>query len=79
MPPGDPARRPARRRAAGGAHNWFDRFRHLPVRWEPRGTTYPASVQLAAVPIIYRELRHARSLSGQARLARRGIRDAVGH
>jgi hypothetical protein len=34
------------------------------IRWEKRAANYLAFVQLAACLIVYRKLRHARSLSG---------------
>ena len=46
------------------AHSWFNRFRRLLIRWEKKGQNYLALVQLAAVLIIYRKLRHAHLLSG---------------
>jgi hypothetical protein len=46
------------------AHSWFNRFRRLLVRWEKRPDTYLALLQFAATLIIYRKLRHARSLPG---------------
>ena len=46
------------------AHSWFNRFRSLLIRWAKKAQNYLALVQLAAVLIIYRKLRHARLLSG---------------
>jgi len=46
------------------AHSWFNRFRRLLTRWEKRAATYLGFVQLAACLIVYRKIRHARSLSG---------------
>ncbi len=63
-PPGDPDRHPPRRWVVEVAHSWFTRFRRLLTRWEQRGSHSLGFVQLAAVLIIYRTLRHARSLSG---------------
>jgi transposase len=63
-PPGDPERHPPRRWVVEVAHSWFNRFRRLLTRWEKHGSHYLGFVQLAAVLIIYRKLRHARSLSG---------------
>jgi putative transposase len=63
-PPGDPARHPARRWVVEVCHSWFNRFRRLLIRWEKQAATYLGFVQLAACLIIYRKLRHARSLSG---------------
>ncbi len=62
--PGDPARHPPRRWVVEVAHSWFNRFRRLLIRWEKRPEHYLAFVQLAACLIIYRKLRHARTLSG---------------
>jgi putative transposase len=63
-PPGDPARHPARRWVVEVAHSWFNRFRRLLTRWEKQADNYLGFVQLAACLIIYRKLRHARTLSG---------------
>jgi putative transposase len=63
-PPGDPQRRPARRWVVEVGHSWFNRFRRLLIRWEKKAANYLAFVQLAACLIIYRKVRHARSLSG---------------
>lgn len=63
-PPGDPQRHPARRWVVEVAHSWFNRFRRLLIRWEKQAANYLALVHLAATLIIYRKLRHARSLSG---------------
>ncbi len=63
-PPGHPDRHPPRRWVVEVAHSWFNRFRRLLVRWEKRPAHYLAFVQLAACLIVYRKLRHARSLSG---------------
>jgi len=63
-PPGDPERHPPRRWVVEVAHSWFNRFRRLLTRWEKHGSHYLGFVQLAAVLIIYRKLRHARSFSG---------------
>jgi putative transposase len=63
-PPGHPDRHPARRWVVEVCHSWFNRFRRLLVRWEKQAATYLGFVQLAACLIIYRKLRHARSLSG---------------
>jgi transposase len=62
--PTDPARHPPRRWVVEVAHSWFNRFRRLLIRWEKKGCNYLALVQLAAVLIIYRKVRHARLLSG---------------
>ena len=63
-PPGDPDRHPPRRWVVEVAHRWVNRFRRLLTRWEQRGSHYLGFVPLAAVLIIDRKLRHARSLSG---------------
>jgi len=63
-PPGDPTRHLPRRWVVEVAHSWFNRFRRVPTRWEKRADCYLGFVQLAACLIIYRKLRHARSLSG---------------
>ena len=63
-PPGHPDRHPPRRWVVEVAHSWFNRFRRLLVRWEKRAATYLGFVQLAAILIIYRKVRHARLLSG---------------
>jgi putative transposase len=63
-PPGHPDRHPSRRWVVEAAHSWFNRFRRLLIRWEKKGQNYLALVQLAAVLIIYRKLRHAHLLSG---------------
>ena len=63
-PPGDPARHPPRRWVVEVSHSWFNRFRRLLVRWEKKAGNYLGFVQLAACLIIYRKLRHARSLPG---------------
>ncbi len=63
-PPGDPARHPPRRWVVEVAPAWFNRFRRLLIRWEKKVDNYLALVQLAAVLIIYRKLRHAHLLFG---------------
>jgi len=63
-PPGDPARHPPRRWVVEVSHSWFNRFRRLLIRWEKKAVNYLGFVQLAACLIIYRKLRHARSLPG---------------
>lgn len=63
-PPGDPDRHPPRRWVVEVAHAWFNRFRRLLIRWEKKADNYLALVQLAAVLIIYRKLRHAHLLFG---------------
>ena len=62
--PGTLARPAARRWVVEVAHSWFNRFRRLLIRWEKQSAKYLALVHLAATLIIYRKLRHARSLSG---------------
>jgi putative transposase len=63
-PPGDPARHPPRRWVVEVSHSWFNRFRRLLVRWEKKAGNHLGFVQLAACLIVYRKLRHARSLPG---------------
>jgi putative transposase len=63
-PPGDPARHPPRRWVVEVGHRGFNRFRRLLTRWETQGEHYLGFVQLAAVLIISRKVRPARSLSG---------------
>ncbi len=63
-PPGDPGRHPPRRWVVEVAHSWFNRFRRLLTRSEKRASHYLGFVHLAAVLIISRKVRHARSLSG---------------
>jgi transposase len=63
-PPGDPARHPPRRWVVEAAHSWFNRFRRLLVRWDKKADAYLGFVHLAAILIVYRKLRHARSLPG---------------
>ena len=63
-PPGHPDRHPPRRWVVEVGHSWFNRFRRLLARWEKRSANYLAFAQLAAILIIYRKLRRARSLSG---------------
>jgi putative transposase len=63
-PPGDPARHPARRWVVEAAHSWFNRFRRLLTRWEKKAANYLGFIQLAAVLILYRKLRHARTPFG---------------
>ena len=60
-PPGHPDRHPPRRWVVEAAHRWFNRFRRLLVRWEKKAENSLGLVQLAAVVIIYRKLRHARA------------------
>jgi putative transposase len=63
-PPGDPERHPPRRWVVEVGHSWFNRFRRLLIRWETQASHYLGFVQVAAVLIIYRKVRHARLLSG---------------
>ncbi len=63
-PPGHAGRHPARRWVVEAAHSWFNRFRRLLVRWEKKAANSLGFVQLAAILIIYRKLRHARTPSG---------------
>ena len=63
-PPGDPDRHPPRRWVVEVGHSWFNRFRRLLTRTEKQARHDLGFVQLAAVLIIYRKVRHARSLSG---------------
>ena len=63
-PPGTPQRHPARRWVVEAGRSWFNRFRRLLVRWEKKAANYLGFVQLAAVLIIYRKLRHARTPFG---------------
>ena len=63
-PPGHPDRHPPRRWVVEVAHSWFNRFRRLLIRWEKQASHYRGLVQLAAVLIIYRKVRHAPLLSG---------------
>ncbi len=62
--PGEPNRHPPRRWVVEVAHSWFNRFRRRLTRWKKRADCYLGFVQLVACLIIYRKLRHARSLSG---------------
>ena len=63
-PPGHPDRHPPRRWVVEVAHAWFNRFRRLLTRWEKQGDHSLGFVQLAAILLIHRKVRHARSLSG---------------
>ena len=64
LTPGDPKRHPPRRWVVEVAHSWFNRFRRVLIRWEKQSKHYLGFVQLAAILIIYRKVRHARLLSG---------------
>ena len=63
-PPGHPDRHPPRRWVVEVGHAWFNRFRRLLTRWERRAELYLGFVHLAACLIVYRKVRHARSLPG---------------
>ena len=63
-PPGHPDRHPPRRGVVEVAHSWLNRFRRLRIRWDKQTANYLGFIQLAAVLIIYRKLRHARTLPG---------------
>ena len=63
-PPGHPDRHPPRRWVVEVAHSWFNRFRRLLTRTEKQAGHDLGFVQVAAVLIVYRKVRHARSLSG---------------
>jgi len=63
-PPGHPDRHPPRRWVVEVGHSWFNRFRRLLIRWEKRAANSLGFVQLAAILIIYRKLRHVRALPG---------------
>ena len=54
----------ARRWVVERTHSWMNRYRRILIRWEKKAENYLAFVQLAAILIIYRKLRHARTLSG---------------
>ena len=62
--PGHPDRHPPRRWVVEVSHSWFNRFRRLLIRWEKQANNYLGFVQLAAILIIYRKLRHVRALPG---------------
>ncbi len=62
--PGDPARHPPRRRVVAAAHRRFNRFRRLLIRWENKADNALGFVPLAAIRIIYRKVRHARTPFG---------------
>jgi IS5 family transposase len=63
-PPGHPDRHPPRRWVVAGAHSWFNRFPRLLTRTEKQARHYLGFSHIAAVLIIYRKIRHARSLTG---------------
>ena len=63
-PPGHPDRHPPRRWVVEVTHSWFNRFRRLLIRWDKQVANHLGFVQLAAVLIIYRKVRHVRTSSG---------------
>jgi transposase len=63
-PPGHPDRHPPRRWVVAVAHRGFNRFRRLLTRTEKQARHSLGFSHIAAVLIIYRKLRHTRSLSG---------------
>ena len=63
-PPGHPDRHPPRRGVVAVAHRWCNRCRRLLVRGEKQAKNALAFVHLAAILIIYRKLRHARTPFG---------------
>lgn len=63
-PPTDSQRHPARRWVVELAHAWFNRFRALHIRWAKKAENYLALLDLAAVLLIERKLRYARSFPG---------------
>jgi len=63
-PPGHPDRHPPRRWVVEVTHAWFNRFRRLLIRWEKKAAHYLGFLQLAAVLIIFRKIRHVKLLSG---------------
>jgi len=67
-PPGHPDRHPPRRWVVEVCHSWFNRFRRLLLRWEKKAANYLALVQLAALLIVYRKLRHARAVRADIQL-----------
>jgi putative transposase len=62
--PGAPDRYPARHWVVEVSHAWLNRFRRLLIRWEKQAANYLGFIQVAICLLIYRKLRHARSLSG---------------
>ena len=62
--PGHPDRHPPRSWVVEVTHSWFNRFRRLLTRTEKQASHYLGFSHIAAVLIIYRKVRHARSLSG---------------
>lgn len=63
-PPGPPDRHPPRRWVVEVAHSWFNRFRRLLTRTEKQASHYLGFSHLAAILIVYRKVRLARSLAG---------------
>ena len=63
-PPGHPDRHPPRRWVVEVTHSWFNRFRRLLIRWDKQTANHLGFVQLAAVLISYRKVRHARTSPG---------------
>jgi len=63
-PPRDPLRHPPRRWVVEASHRWFNRFRRLLIRWEKKAANYQGFIELVACLMIYRKLRHVRTLSG---------------
>ncbi len=63
-PPGHPDRHPPCRWVVEVAQSWFNRFRRLLTRTEKQASHSLGFSHIAAVLIIYRTVRHARSLSG---------------
>jgi transposase len=63
-PPGHPDPHPPRRWVVEVAPGWVNRFRRRLTLTEKQARHYRGFVHLAAVRIISRKLRHARSLSG---------------
>ena len=59
-PPGHPDRHPPRRWVVAVAHRWCNRCRRLLIRWDKVAENYLGFVQLAAVLISDRKVRHAR-------------------
>jgi putative transposase len=62
--PGHPDRHPPRRWVVEVAHSWCNRFRRLLTRTEKQARHDLGFSHTAAVLIIHRQNRHARSLSG---------------
>jgi hypothetical protein len=62
--PGAAERHPPRRGGVEVSHAWLHRCRRLLIRWHKQAANYLGFVPLAICLLIYRKLRHARSLSG---------------